>query len=141
MALPCLYAAAKVETNPQPIVSESDFTANIEKAEAGEPAAARIIGDCYLTGTGVSRDVNKAWRWYSKAAGKQDLEARYRIACLYRDGIGVKQNDREAAYWFGRAANNGHPLALLNIADCYIEGRGIQRDDRIAAEDFWRAPD
>ena len=32
MALPCLYAAAKVETNPQPIVSESDFTANIEKA-------------------------------------------------------------------------------------------------------------
>lgn len=137
-----LFASAEVKTNPAPEVQTGDYARYIEDANNDNAAAARIIGDCYLTGRGgVGLDAKQAWKWYAKAAGKGDLEARYRIGCLYRDGLGVKRNDGEAAYWFGRAAANGHSLAQLNIADCYANGRGIQMDQRIASENYWRAAD
>ena len=108
-----------------PAVSPDDYTENISLARQGDGTAARIVGDCFLTGKGVDRDVNQAWKWYAQAAGKVDNEARYRIAVLYSEGNGVRQSDEEAAYWFGRAAKNGHPLALLHLADCYATGEDL----------------
>lgn len=142
IAASVLPAGAEVMTDPAPEVEANAYALNIEGANNDNTAAARVIGDCYLTGKGgAALDPKQAWKWYAKAAGKGDLEARYRIACLYRDGKGVAKNDREAAYWFGRAAANGHALAQLNIADCYANGRGIQSDQRIASENYWRAAD
>ena len=81
-----------------PAVSPDDYTENISLARQGDGTAARIVGDCFLTGKGVDRDVNQAWKWYAQAAGKGDNEARYRIAVLYSEGNGVRQSDEEAAY-------------------------------------------
>lgn len=53
-----------------PTVEVNAYKDNITLASHGNPEAARIVGDCYLTGTGVKTDVNQAWKWYARAAGK-----------------------------------------------------------------------
>lgn len=120
-------------------VRVADFAENMPKAEAGEAEAMRIVAICYQTGTGVAKDMRKAWEWYGKSAAAGDVEAQYVIGTLYRDGTGTKKNDKEAAYWFRKAASHGHTGALINIARQFAEGRGVLKDYRIAAENYWRA--
>lgn len=134
-----IQAYAIEDTEHGYFVRTADFEENIPKAEAGEAEPMRIVAVCYQTGTGVSKDLRKAWEWYGKSAAAGDVEAQYAIGTLYRDGIGIKKNDKEAAYWFRKAASHGHTGALINIARQFAEGRGVLKDYRIAAENYWRA--
>lgn len=120
-------------------IRNSDYRENIEKAVQGNTESQRIVAQCYLTGTGVRKDVNEAWKWLVKAAGNSDIESQYIIGTLYRDGNGVRQSYEESAYWFRKAGKNGHHKAQVEIARQFAEGQGVQQDYRIAAENYWRA--
>ena len=121
------------------MVKGADFPLYLKDAERGDGEAMRLTAICYQTGTGVDKDLRKAWEWYGKSAAKGNTEAQYDIGTLYRDGIGTKQNFQESAYWFRKAASNGHSLAMVNIARQFAEGKGVLPDLRIAAENYWRA--
>lgn len=121
------------------IVKGADFPTYLKAAESGDTEGMRLVGICYLNGTGVGKDEKKAWEWFGKSASAGNAEAQYDLGCLYRDGQGVRQNFTESAYWFRRAARNGHAKAMINIARQFAEGKGVLQDYRIAAENFWRA--
>lgn len=135
-----LYGMAQTITGDTPIViKSSDFSTYMAEAEKGDSEAMRRLAVCYQTGTGVEKDLRKAWEWYGKSAAEGNTEAEYDIGVLYRDGIGTAQNYKESAYWFRKAASNGHALAMLNIAHQFAKGEGVLQDYRIAAENYWRA--
>lgn len=121
------------------VIKSSDFSTYMAEAGNGDSEAMRRLAVCYQTGTGVEKDVRKAWEWYGKSAAAGNTEAEYDIGVLYRDGIGTARNYTESAYWFRKAASNGHALAMLNIAHQFAKGEGVLQDYRIAAENYWRA--
>lgn len=120
-------------------LSVRDYADNIEKAEAGDREAQRIIARCYMSGIGVSTDYQKAWKWMSQAAAAGDNEAQYQLGVMYRDGIGVRKNAKESSYWFRRSARNGHPEALLALGKAFETGTGLLPDKEIAAHNYWAA--
>ena len=107
------------------VVRGSDFSFYLNEAEAGDSEGMRRVAVCYQTGSGVEKDLRKAWEWYGKSAAAGNTEAQYDIGTLYRDGIGTARNYKEAAYWFRKAASNGHPKAMINIARQFAEGQGV----------------
>lgn len=54
-----------------PQVAPTAFQDNIAMARQGDAAACRTVADCYLVGVGVKKDVNEAWKWYARAAGRR----------------------------------------------------------------------
>lgn len=134
------FDAGKAEDSPTvTVIRAQDFPEYMKKAQAGDTEGMRVVGICYLYGTGTDKDARKAWDWLGKAASAGNTEAQYDLGCLYRDGMGVKQNSTESAYWFRRAARNGNAKAMVNIARQFAEGNGVLQDYRIAAENYWRA--
>lgn len=120
-------------------VTAGDYTANMAQARQGDATAQYVIGQCYLTGAGVERNVSEAWKWLARSAEQGNENAQFQIGQLYDAGIGVSRSDKEAAYWYRRAARNGHVEALLATAKEFELGRGVLQDKRVAAENYWRA--
>lgn len=144
----CLMAGVAIWTTDMPmaatgpeevLVKGADLDLYAAGAAAGDGEAMRCLAVCYQTGTGVAKDLRKAWEWYGKAAAEGNVEAQYAIGTLYRDGIGTSVNYKESAYWFRKAASNGNAKAMINIARQFEEGKGVLADNRIAAENYWRA--
>ena len=52
-------------------------------AEQGLPCAQCNLGECYMKGIGVKKDLVKAIEWYTKAAEQGDARAQNNLAlCL-----------------------------------------------------------
>lgn len=85
-------------------------------ALAGSPAAQTLIGEIYMQGLGVRRDIATATEWYEKAAGQGVPEALFQLAMIYLDG-GEEFGDRDRAPELMRqAADAGHRIAQFNYA-------------------------
>lgn len=66
----------------------------------GSSAAARTLGEIYLKGMGIRRDIDFAVYWYEKADERDYLKAMYKIGKMYLDGKGVDKNLERACYYF-----------------------------------------
>lgn len=77
-------------------------------AESGDTLAQTRLGDLFLTGSGVRRDMNRAFEWYRKAAEAGNAEAQYALAEMYAYGYGVKQDTAKASKWSAKALANGY---------------------------------
>ena len=62
-----------------------------QRAEAGDGAAANLLGDHYREGDIVSQDLNLAFRWYSRGAELGDREAQNNLGTLFLDGLGCER--------------------------------------------------
>ena len=62
-----------------------------QRAEAGDGAAANLLGDHYREGDAVSQDLNLAFRWYSRGAELGDREAQNNLGTLFLDGLGCER--------------------------------------------------
>ena len=56
----------------------------------------------YEYGKGVSRDINTAVMWYTKAAKQGHAPAQNNLGCLYKNGR-IDQNFEEAIKWYTKA--------------------------------------
>jgi TPR repeat protein len=65
----------------------------------------------YEYGQGVSRNWEKAFKWYKSAALDRCADAQYKLGNLYEGGYRVKQDLKEAVKWYHRAAKLGHKSA------------------------------
>lgn len=50
------------------------------------------LGDCYYNGQGVEKNINEAFKWYSKSVEKGCVDAYSDLAYCYSHGEGVEQN-------------------------------------------------
>jgi hypothetical protein len=66
-------------------------------AEAGYAPAQRVLGTCYMEGRLTAPDYEKARKWLTEAARRNDGQAAYCLALIYVKGIGVDK-DWELAF-------------------------------------------
>lgn len=77
-------------------------------AEQGLPDAELTIGEMFLHGDSVERDVGEASKWFLSAAEEGLPEAQYALGLLYDEGRGLARNPEESERWIRKAAEGGH---------------------------------
>jgi len=108
----------------------------LHPAEApSRPAPGEVhyrLGWKYKTGQGAERDLEKAFRWFEKAAGQGHAEAQFETGKCYEFGEGVKEDVSEAVRWFEKAAMQGHAEAQFYLGGLYWFGEGFEKDEEKA---------
>jgi hypothetical protein len=91
-----------------------------------EPTADELFRKGYDADTGsdgVAKDDAEAFKWYTLAAAKGQLEATRNLAGMYGSGRGTATNDTEARRLFHVAADGGDAAAQYALGKWYSEGR------------------
>ena len=112
----------------------------IDGADKGVPRMMCMLGDKYLHGDKVQRDVEKAKDLYQKAEDCNDPVGMVKLAHLFYDDFLIDSNYKEAAKHFKKAADIGidrskdiaHNSAVIDAMYHYGEmcynGKGIEKD-------------
>jgi TPR repeat protein len=66
-----------------------------------------VVGDAYLNGTGVSKDVGAAIPWFRRSADQGNFQAQTGLGWCYENGLGVGKDLGQARRWYQLAANQG----------------------------------
>ncbi len=112
---------ASAEVLPASIAPLSQRTA----ALAGDPAAAYLIADRFLKGTGVERDAVKAAHWFEQSAKAGSALAEFKLGVLHEKGEqGVAPDTARAMDWYRASANHGNVQAMHNLAVLYTAQAG-----------------
>ena len=97
----------------------------VEKAaRAGVAGGQRLAGIFRLKGhPPVIKNAKKAFKWFERAARKNDSVAQYELAEMYDNRVGVMQrNQSKAEYWYERAAVLGNADAQFSLGWYYENG-------------------
>lgn len=97
-------------------------------AEHGNASAQYSLGEIYLNGFGVERNVAEAKKLFQSAAGLGNADAQYTLGLMNQTGYGLPQNFEEAFKWYSLAAAQGHVTAQYNLANMYYNGFGLKKD-------------
>ena len=83
-----------------------------------------FIGDMYLNGRGVERNLAKAVEMYIAPADAGNSHAQMMLGGIFETGDGVK-NEEKAAIYYAKAAENGIVEAAIRLGDMCRDGRGV----------------
>jgi hypothetical protein len=97
-------------------------------AEQGDIEAQFRLGSWYELGTGVTKDLEKAFHWFKKAAEQGDAFTQFLIGTWYIHGNGVTKNDNQGLYWIEKAAEQGDVDAQAELALIYYNGKVAPHD-------------
>ena len=137
-----LGAAAFSDVVDVPIVIEDGHFSIVREhlrplAEGGDADAQTELGDLYLRGLGVVRDLMEAARWYARAVEQGHATAQRMLGLLYADGEGVPKDESKALELLRLSAGQMDPDAQFAIAMLMERGSGDTLD--IATiRDFYR---
>src|SRR4051794_970055 len=85
------------------------------KANAGDGAAASVLGSRYEQGNGGPRNAGEAVKWYRKAAELGNATAQFNLGLLLAKGRGVPGDPGEGAKWYQTGAEQGDDQAALSL--------------------------
>lgn len=105
-----------------------DLSAGRQKTERGNASAQNHLGDVYLAGQDVPRDVEGAAKRLRLAAEYGLADAQSLLGACYSKGEGVPQDYKEAAKWYRLAAEQGRAEAQYNLGLSYARGEGVPQD-------------
>ena len=86
----------------------------MKRIEANDPVAILEEGKTQCN----KGEYTKAFDYFTKAAELGDVEAHYKLACLYHDGLGVEQDRGKEIHHLEEAAIGGQPRARHNLGSC-----------------------
>ena len=95
--------------------SKKCLGASEDIANAGEFAAARLLGASYDWGVGVRRDTKQALKYWCIGADLGDVYCQVNLAYAYDTGLGTPKDKKKAIRWYRRAADAGNVDAKLNL--------------------------
>ena len=72
------------------------------------------LAENYVAGTGTSKDMSAAVKWYERAAALNDPSAMPQLGYYYKMGIGGTKDEKRAAGYTLRAAQAGSCTAAYN---------------------------
>ncbi|HMC28425.1 MAG TPA: tetratricopeptide repeat-containing serine protease family protein [Verrucomicrobiae bacterium] len=98
------------------------------KAEKGDAAAQCCLAKLYFDGTGTTKDMAEAAKWFRKSAEQGFAEAEEDLGTCYAQGYGVNKDRAEAVKWFRKAADRGVAEAEFNLGVSYENGYGARQD-------------
>jgi len=119
----------QINTFAKHVDTQSVSKANILKgidsligmAANGDIDAQYKLGNMYEIGEGVNSDVEKAFKWYKKAADNGQSDACFRLGMMYSDGSVPSNGMQEALLYFKRAAESGHMHGqAISAAFCFM---------------------
>ena len=103
----------------------------------GSVDAQLTLGHLHYHGArGLPADVDKAFQYYSKAAGAGEPAAFANLGNMYAQGVGVAQDNATALEYFRRGAAKDHPPSQNGLGYMYMHGHGVTRDYKKALEYF-----
>lgn len=117
------------------------FTHFTSAAILGDERAMASVGDAYLLGRGVDKDVSKAYEQYWFSASKGFAPAIFMLAESAQMGRGRSQDTGEAMRLFTVAESRGLPRATARMGMMYLTGSGVDKDPVKARELTKRAAD
>lgn len=77
-------------------------------ADAGLAEAQRNLAICYMDGTGVDCDPERAASWMELAAEQLDVLAAHAMGEFFSDGVSCDADEAMARHWFERSAAAGY---------------------------------
>ncbi|WP_421784200.1 tetratricopeptide repeat protein [Kiloniella litopenaei] len=102
-------------------------------AELGDGEAQFYLGEMYVVGQGVERNLFRARKWFLRASERGNFDADSRLALLYESGLGGEQSDTLALYHARRGADNNNAASQANLAKFYEKGSvGVAQSDEDA---------
>jgi len=110
-------------------------------AEAGDREAMFNLGNRYMKGNGVEKDLAEGVRWLRKAVEAGNTRAMVNLGLLYSDGEGVAKDPAEALRWYKKAADLGDTDGMLNLGIAYHLGEGVEKDLNEAFRWYRKAAD
>ena len=113
------YAEAQCALGKLYYEGEKNSLSNIRMRE--------IIGET-TRNTGIPQNYAQAYAWFEKAAAQGNVEAQYKLGCLYYGGRGVKQDYETARILFENAAVKGNAHAQFYLGMMYAAGKGVRQD-------------
>jgi TPR repeat protein len=97
------------------------------------------LGDAYLGGHGIERDVAQGEAWLRKAADAGHVRAMTGLGTLLAREERSDEEKRESIDWYRRAAELGDSSGMVFMGFAYREGRGVSVDEKKAVEWFTKA--
>ncbi len=98
---------------------------NLRKAADADNHLAQFeIGKIYLYGepsAGIEKNFDLAFKYISKAAGANMLEAQFIQATMYDEGLGVPQDNLKAITLYKLAAEHDHIKAQSKLGELYVK--------------------
>lgn len=102
----------------------------------GHPIAQSNLGFIYENGTGVNKDIKKAFCLYTSSAKKGCVFGQKNLADCYYSGKGVAGNNEQAVFWYQKAAEKNLADAQNMLGVCYYNGYGVEQDYETAY--YWQ---
>ena len=97
-------------------------------AEAGVVPAQRQIAEIYEKGSGVQRDLQRAYAWYERASHAGNLRAMHSLATLLASGSRGAPDYPGAFRWYAEAAEGGLRDSQFNLGVLLTRGTGVPRN-------------
>ena len=121
------YAATDIKFQRNLVIKSYDLTNAADQISLGER---------YLKGDVVEKDVEKAVKLFEKAANQNSDIGMLKLAACYKNGIGVLQDNARALSLYEKSANKGNTDAMIAVSDMYAEGVGVPKDESKAL--YWK---
>ncbi len=97
-------------------------------ADQNDTGSQYALGVMYATGNGQTRNAEKAFDWFRKAAGNGHVKAMYNLGIAYWTGQGTLEDQKEALHWWEKAAQRGDMVSQYNLGVAYYNGNSIERN-------------
>lgn len=86
------------------------------------------LGDIYLFGENVSKNMSKAILYFTLAANNNHKIAQYKLGLLYFYGIGINKNIIKGISLFDQSSKNGFFESDFKLGFLYQQGKYIKQD-------------
>ena len=100
-----------------------------KRANLGDAKAQYAICECYLSGSGVNKNLNYSKFWCEKAAKSGSIEAQYHLANCYEHGKGVRMDHAKAFQQYKIAGHNGSVDAQVRLGKLYSIFETVQTSE------------
>lgn len=127
LGAPASYASDDLPASVNTEEARQQFSAYLQKAEAGDAEAQFDVARSYQTGMGIPPNYARAGQWLTKAAEQGLEKAEVALGNAYDLGMGVPLDSEAAVRWWQKAAKHGNVSALKSLAYAYFEGRGVDK--------------
>jgi len=86
------------------------------------------IGQMYLAGQGVERNIKKAIHHLELSATEGEVYSQYNLALLLRGVDDGPVDEHRSTYWLTQAAEQNFGPAQVDLAINYLKGSGVEVD-------------
>ena len=97
-------------------------------ARAGDAETAYALGELYLNGDGVGRNLSMSAGWFMRAVDHGHTDAAFKLANAHKLGLGIPQNIEQAFALYRNVSSNGSSEAAYALGRIYRLGDGVRRD-------------